>query len=292
MALQRVQIPSPNYSSSRARNRLLVLHTSEGATTFNSLGNFLANPSSQVSYHVGFDNTTRDAIGEFVQPNRKSWSAHSANNEGEHGCFCVPSGAANGWSRNDWLARPLMLDAANAWLREESARYGVPLVRITPAQIASGASGVCDHHDCVEAGLGGTHVDCGLQLPWDVVLGGGAAPEPPKPEEPEMWTIVSEVPPGTGRGDVGTLVLALPVNRKSARLQMYAACDPSEGVSLWAAQCLSGKKFGMWSKGNTWELYLNGSKQFLVDLMPEAYAIELHHMGGTKAPLTVSVSGT
>jgi len=175
MPLQRIQIPSPNYSSSRARSRLLVLHTSEGATTFRSLGNFLAQASSQVSYHVGFDNTSSAQIGEYVQPPRKSWSAHSANNEGEHGCFCTPSGAANGWSRNDWLARPLMLDAASAWLREESARYGIPLVHISPAQIAAGSAGVCDHHDCVEAGLGGNHTDCGLQLPWDVVLAGGTS---------------------------------------------------------------------------------------------------------------------
>jgi hypothetical protein len=140
--------------------------------------------------------------------------------------------------------------------------------------------------------------NCGGNCPYDfqpgineVLRGGGATPQP-EPEEPEMWTIVAEVPAGTGRDDVGALTLALPANRKSARLQMYCACDPKEGVSLWAAQCLNGKKFGMWSKGNTWEQWLTGSKPFDVDLMPEAYAISFQHMGGTKAPLTVSVSGT
>jgi hypothetical protein len=124
---------------------------------------------------------------------------------------------------------------------------------------------------------------------------GGAAPTPPKPEEEEMWTIVGEVPVGEGRDNAGSLYLALPANRKSARLQMYCGADASGGVSLWAAQCLNGKKFGMWSKGNTWEQWLNGQKPFVVDLMPEAYAIQFSHMGGNGRPtavLTVSVSGT
>ena len=119
--LYRIPIPSPNYSASRARSRLLVVHTSEGATTFRSLGNFLANPSADVSYHVGFDDTSGGEIGEYVQPPQKSWSAHSANNEGEHGCCCVPSGAAQGWTRQQWLDKPRMLEACSRWLQEERA---------------------------------------------------------------------------------------------------------------------------------------------------------------------------
>lgn len=173
MALRRDWIPSPNYSSSRARSRLLVVHTSEGATTFRSLGNFLAQSSAGVSYHVGFDDTTADAIGEYVKPPHKSWSAHSANNEGEHGCCCTPSGASSGWSRETWLSKPRMLDACAAWLREEGARYGIPVVKIGPDQIRAGAAGVCGHADCVQAGLGGSHTDPGPNFPWDRVTTGG-----------------------------------------------------------------------------------------------------------------------
>jgi hypothetical protein len=134
----------------------------------------------------------------------------------------------------------------------------------------------------------------GVPANWHSAIqnAGGYAPAPPQPEEDEMWTIVGEVPAGTSREQPGSLTLALPAGRKSAKLQMYAACPPSQGVSLWAAQCLDGKNFGMWSKGNTWEQWLNGSKQFTVDLMPEAYAVQFQHMGGTKAPLVVSISGT
>lgn len=168
--LQRIQIPSPNHGPDRSQTRLLVIHTSEGAQTFQSLGRFLANPRANVSYHVGFDNTTSNAIGEFVFPPFKSWSAHKANSVAEHGCCCTPNGAARGWSREDWLNHPNMLAACKAWLQEESSRYGIPLVKLNGTRIAEGAKGVCGHKDCVDAGLGGNHVDPGPNFPWDVVL--------------------------------------------------------------------------------------------------------------------------
>ena len=49
VALRRVWIPSPNYSSRGGTAvRLIVVHTAEGATTYQSLGSFFANPSSGV----------------------------------------------------------------------------------------------------------------------------------------------------------------------------------------------------------------------------------------------------
>jgi hypothetical protein len=185
-----------------------------------------------------------------------------------------------------------MLDACRAWIAEEAAYYGIPNVKIGPDQIRAGQAGVCGHADCVQAGLGGSHTDPGPNFPWDRVVGGSApGPTPPPQEVDEMWVVDGLVPAGTGRGDAGTLTLALPQGRKSARLLMYCGGPVGEGVSLWAAQTLNGKKFGMWNKGNTWEMWLTAQKPFTVDLMPEAYTIEFSHMGGTKAPLAVSVAG-
>jgi len=181
--VNRIWIPSPNFSSSRSRNQVLVVHTSEGATTFRSLGNFLAQKSSGVSYHCGFDDTTATDIGEYVKPANKSWSALSANDWGEHGCCCTPSGASSGWSRDIWLSKDRMLTACAQWLVEESGRYGIPLVKINAAQIGSGVKGVCGHGDVAAAGAGGGHTDPGPNFPWDVVLAkaGGAAPAPAPP---------------------------------------------------------------------------------------------------------------
>lgn len=289
MSIARVQIPSPNSSSSRAYDNLLVVHTSEGATTFRSLGNFLANPSSEVSYHCGFDDTTRDEIGEYVQHPRKSWSAHSANNHGLHGCCCTPSGASSGWSRADWLARPKMLDACRAWLQEESARYGIPLRKITPEQIRAGERGVCGHADTVAAGMGGSHTDPGPGFPWDYVTT-GATPIPPE-KELEMFVISRVLAAGTGRGDQTNIAIGLPYGRKSARVDLYTGAPTSEGASLWAALTYKGTKQGLWSSGNTWELWVPGQTPNAVAIPNSALSLEISHMGGTKHPLTIAISG-
>lgn len=222
MPVRRDWIPSPNHSSSRARSRLLVVHTSEGATTYTSLGNFLAQPSAGVSYHVGFDDRDAGTIGEYVKPPQKSWSAYSANNEGEHGCCCVPYGAAMGWTRDQWLAKPRMLDACAAWLSEEAARYDIPLVRIGADQIRAGAAGVCGHADCVAAGLGGTHTDPGPNFPWDVVLGKAPAPGP---EVDEMWTSgTAVIAPGK------TAQLSVPHGAKTCTLRVLVTrADETDG---------------------------------------------------------------
>jgi hypothetical protein len=170
VALRRVSIPSPNHSGGRPSSRLLVVHTSEGATTFRNLGNFLANPSSQVSYQVGFDDTSATEVGEYVAPHLTAWAAMAANSWGEHGCCCTPSGASSGWSRETWLGHDNMLRACGVWLGEESERYLVPLVKIGADDIVAGRSGVCGHGDCSAAGAGGSHTDPGPAFPWDVVL--------------------------------------------------------------------------------------------------------------------------
>jgi hypothetical protein len=177
-----VWIPSPNFTSGRPSSRILCCHTSEGSQSFRSLGNFLSQSSSQVSYHAGFDDTSATQIGEYVKPPNTSWSAMAANSYAEHGCCCTPSGASSGWSRQTWLGHDTMLRACGAWIGEEAARYQVPIVKIGADDIVAGRSGVCGHGDVSAAGAGGSHTDPGPAFPWDVVLayalGGKPFPEP------------------------------------------------------------------------------------------------------------------
>src|SRR5215467_2106629 len=79
MALKRVGIPSPNYSSrGGSKVRLIVLHTAEGALTYQSLGSYFANPASQVSSHAGIDDTP-NTVGIYVKRADKAWTAANAN---------------------------------------------------------------------------------------------------------------------------------------------------------------------------------------------------------------------
>lgn len=179
MALSRVWLPSPNYSSrGGSAVRLIVVHTSEGAQSFTSLGSYFSNPSSQVSSHTGIDDTV-NTVGEYVQRGNKAWTAANANPVAVQAELCTPSGAAAGWTIDTWHQHPNMLANVAAWIAEEAAAYGIPLVQLSASQAQGGVAGVCQHRDL--GSWGGNHSDCGNGFPLSEVLamaGGQPAPAP------------------------------------------------------------------------------------------------------------------
>lgn len=190
MALTRVWIPSPNYSSRGGANvRLIVLHTAEGATTYQNLGAFFASPSSGVSSHVGIDDTP-GVIGEYVRPPMKAWTAVNANPVAVQAEMC----AFAEWSPDQWRKHPEMLKNAARWVAEEAARFGIPIVKLTPTQAQTSGSGVCQHVDLGQ--WGGGHWDCGPGFPMDGVIAmarGGTVegPKPPPAGEDECPMVIA-----------------------------------------------------------------------------------------------------
>jgi hypothetical protein len=184
MALQRVAIPSPNYSSrGGVAVRCIVLHTAEGARTYQSLGSFFANPSAQVSSHTGIDDT-KGVIGEYVKRSGKAWTQANANPFSVATELC----AFAKWAPAEWATHPNMLDNCAQWIAEEAAYFGIPITRLTAKQAQDGRSkGVCQHVDF--GSMGGGHWDCGTGFPMDQVLatakqyaaGGGPTPPTPTP---------------------------------------------------------------------------------------------------------------
>jgi N-acetylmuramoyl-L-alanine amidase/Putative peptidoglycan binding domain len=177
MSLNRVWLASPNYSGrGGSKVRLIVLHTAEGATTYQSLGSYFANPSSQVSSHVGIDDTP-GTVGEYVSRSNKAWTAANANPYAIQAELC----AFAKWTAADWATHPTMLDNTAQWVAEEAANFGIPLVALTAAQAQGGVAGVCQHVDLGVAG--GNHWDCGSGFPMAQVIAqaGGSAPPPPAP---------------------------------------------------------------------------------------------------------------
>jgi len=184
MTLRRVSIPSPNYSGRGGVGvRLIVLHTAEGATTYQSLGAYFQNPGVQASSHVGIDDTP-GTVGEYVPRSGKAWTQANANPYSVAAELC----AFAAWTTANWDAHPQMLANTAAWVAEEAAALGIPLVRLTAAQAQGGGRGVCQHADLGAAG--GGHWDCGPNFPIDRVIamaqtGGTPPPTPPPPPEPE-----------------------------------------------------------------------------------------------------------
>jgi hypothetical protein len=191
MALKRVWMPSPNYSSRSGTVRLIVIHSSEGAQTYQSLGNFFASSSSQVSSHTGIDNSVAGTIGEYVKRPQKAWTAGNANSVAIQTELCTPSGASANWSTATWQSKTIMLDNCAQWIAEEAAYYGIPIVKLTAAQAQGSGKGVCQHRDL--GAWGGGHVDCGPNFPIDQVISmakqyaAGGAPIPPTPTPTSFW---------------------------------------------------------------------------------------------------------
>lgn len=182
MALQRAWIASPNYSSRGGSGvRLIVLHTSEGAQDYTSLGRYFQG-QVDASSHVGIDNRTRGTIGEYVKRGNKAWTQANANPVCVAAELCTPAGAAANWSRDYWLnSQKTLLDNTADWVREEAAALGIPVVALTAAQAQGGGRGVCQHNDL--GAWGGGHYDCGKGFPLDYVLkaagGSGGSTQPP-----------------------------------------------------------------------------------------------------------------
>jgi hypothetical protein len=152
--------------------RLIVLHTAEGARTYQELGNFFSNPASGVSSHVGIDDTP-GIVGEFVRRDYKSWCQANANPYSVAAELC----AFAAWSPEEWQLHPQMLANCAAWVAEEADYFGIPLVALTPAQAQGGSAGVCQHVDL--GSHGGGHWDCGPGFPMAQVIDmacGGAGP--------------------------------------------------------------------------------------------------------------------
>jgi hypothetical protein len=159
--------------------RLIVLHTSEGAQDFASLGSYFKGNVS-ASSHVGIDNRSRGVIGEYVKRGNSAWTQASANPVSVSAELCTPAGAAANWSRDYWLSsQKVMLDNAAAWVAEEAAALGIPLAALSASQAQGSGRGVCQHNDL--GSWGGGHYDCGKGFPLDYVMSaaGGSGGTPP-----------------------------------------------------------------------------------------------------------------
>lgn len=156
---------------------LLVLHSAEGARTAESLGSYFYRPDIMASSHVGIDDTH---ILQYVPYERSAWTVRSGNPISDNAELC---GFA-AWSRDVWLNEHRgMLDLAAGWLSARAHARGIPLSKLTPAQVGANAWGVIGHVDWTYGKHDGTHTDPGGNFPWDYVMGqaGGWTPPAPPP---------------------------------------------------------------------------------------------------------------
>ena len=182
MAIKRIWIPSPNYSSRGGSGvRLIVVHTAEGARTIESLGSFFQG-NVGASSHVGADDKV-NTLGEYVKRGNKAWTQSSYNPVAVSIELC---GFAS-WSTNEWRNNhDNMLRNCAAWIAEEAKHYGLPITRLNSSQAQGSGRGVCGHNE-LGAG-GGGHWDPGPDFPWDYVIDLAKGGSTSKPEDSDMIT--------------------------------------------------------------------------------------------------------
>lgn len=175
-----------------------VVHINVGPETHNGaqgLVNYLNN--IQGGYHVVVDDV------RYVQAAPENcivYGASGANATGLH--LCILGDARQ--SREQWLddfsvkAMRIAAGVMSQWCK----KYGLPIRRLTPQQVAtSGVKGLCGHLDVERSGLPGTggvsgHYDPGHFFPWDVFLPmvqgnvQNPAPTPHPPEVEEMQVFI------------------------------------------------------------------------------------------------------
>lgn len=97
------------------------------------------------------------------------WSARvngapPLNEEALH--ICMPERVA--YTREQWI-RSGYIQIVAQFLKDANETYGIPLVRVRPAELRAGKRGYCGHVDVTETWHQTTHTDPGNNFPWDLL---------------------------------------------------------------------------------------------------------------------------
>lgn len=147
--------------------RVLAIHTTEG-TSYTAEGLRDAAWWEGSSHAIADGHTLLSGAEDgCVDYSLAAWTLRDGNRWSEN-CELV---ALARYTREEWLARPGLLDNAATWLAERSKATGIPLVKISAYEYASGGTGVIGHVDHTIGYKDGSHTDPGPNFPYDVVIG-------------------------------------------------------------------------------------------------------------------------
>jgi hypothetical protein len=167
--------------------QLIVQHTTESTGGNTNVIDYLERTQA------GSYQTMIDFDGEevrMVPDNKQAWAAmNQGNRRGIHVCAM---GRAE-WSRERWMQETKLLERHALRYAEWSRLYGIPLVKITPAQARAGQRGILGHIDVRDAWGEGDHWDPGYNFPYDFVIArakaiNGQGVTPPAPDQGDELT--------------------------------------------------------------------------------------------------------
>lgn len=152
---------------SQSRNgrkvRLVAVHTTEGGTV-ESIQNYFLTARKGSSHALADDVKMKDNL---ISYDRAAWTLRSGNAISDNLELC---GYAS-WTRTQWInEHPNLLLFASQWVADRCKARNIPCIKLSPADVAAGKSGVIGHVDWTKGMNDGTHWDPGPGFPWDIVI--------------------------------------------------------------------------------------------------------------------------
>lgn len=160
----------------------VAIHTMEGIVDADDAAAYFGR-SSNSSAHAVADG---DKLIEGIVPySRAAWTLRNGNEESDNLELCAFAMMTRAqWlstkditfyhpqlRRNVTVKRPYnqLVHSAN-WIRSRCLTRGIPLKKITSADVAARRKGVIGHVNYTEGAKDGTHWDPGPGYPWDIVM--------------------------------------------------------------------------------------------------------------------------
>lgn len=164
-------VPPKSFSSGRAAGQptVIVMHTTEGSyhgTSAEDGAAYDARRTDGTSTHYFMDS---NSTIQCVRTTDRSHTARASGNKiGIHYELCGRAAfTAAQWANA--YGNAMLLRAAKQAARD-AKKYGIPVVKLTPAQVKAGQKGFCGHHDITLAFGESTHTDPGPNFPWTTFL--------------------------------------------------------------------------------------------------------------------------
>lgn len=237
---------APSSSRSGARVIWICVHTAEGIRDVDDLQAYF-NSGVAASSHAGADD--RKLEEGWVPYDRASWTLRNGNARSDNLELC---GFA-AWSRKEWLDNHQgMLNNAALWIRRRCNARGIPIVKLSAADVAAGKAGVIGHADYTNGTRDGSHWDPGPGFPWDVVIAKarGAAPEENEVElnDPFVRDAWNDRPGTVGHVIEGIRQLSESARTEAVKATAVATANKTELASLKAIETENQRRIGLLSE--------------------------------------------
>lgn len=156
--------PAAHTSGGRSTSAIkwVIIHSTEGSTASGAAGWF-RNPQSSASTQLVVDN---DFCFRCVRDDVIPWAAPGANTKGLH----IEHAGFAKWNWAQWMLRRKMLQRSAYHIAKWCFKYNIPVVWLSPADLAAGKRGISSHANCSKGLGGGDHWDPGSSFPVKYLL--------------------------------------------------------------------------------------------------------------------------